>query len=85
MTVNPSEGTIKASDIFKLFNNGTDVIYACENQAITPPNNQNLTKEQQMFNDGLELIQSIIESVNQKIATFIESQKEDEEKGENNV
>lgn len=84
LIVKPNEATIKASDIFKLFDNGSDVSYECENQAIAPADGENLNKEQLMFNDCLELIKNIVESVNQKIATFRESQKEDEEQSEGN-
>lgn len=80
--VKPDEGAIKASDVFKLFDNGADVCYECNNQAIEPANGHNLTKEQLMFNDCLELIQSVIDSVNQKIEVFRESQKEGQEGSE---
>lgn len=65
--INPENGTIKATDVFVLFDNGIDVIYECEDKAIIAQNGKNLDKISLMYNDCLELINDIINAINDKL------------------
>lgn len=63
----PSDNTLKATDVFKLFNNGLDVNYICNSERIIPPFGTNLNKMQIVYNDCLGLINDIKDSINGKI------------------
>lgn len=67
ININPDNGTIKATDVFALFDNGIDVIYECDDKAIAAPDGKNLDKIALMYNDCLELINNIISAVNDKL------------------
>ena len=77
VAVKMDDGSLKASDVFKLFDNGVDVEYECSNEKVSATEGQNLSRVELMYNDCLELINSIIKSVNQKIVEF-QKNKEDE-------
>lgn len=78
IAIDTNNGTLKASDVFRLFDNGTDVLYECKTSKIEEESGLNLSKVDLMFNDCLELICSIIASVNQKIIDFNEDQNNNE-------
>lgn len=63
-----SNGTLKASEVFTLFDNGSDVAYECNDVEKVPEEGKNLTSEESMFNDALDLINSIITSINTAIS-----------------
>lgn len=63
----PSDNTLKATDVFKLFNNGLDVVYVCDSERIIAPSGTNLNKMQIVYNDCLGLINDIKDSINAKI------------------
>ena len=63
----PSDNTLKATDVFKLFNNGLDVVYVCDSERIIAPSGTNLNKMQIVYNDCLGLINDLKDSINAKI------------------
>ena len=59
-------GILNASNVFSLFDNGLDVLYECSALKIVE-SDKPLSKSDLMFNDCLDLIISIYQSINTKI------------------
>lgn len=64
--IDVENGILNASNVFTLFDNGLDVQYECSALKIVE-SDKPLSKSDLMFNDCLDLMTSIYQSINTKI------------------
>lgn len=62
--VTRDERTLKATDLFALFDDGADVEYFCEN---VKKDAQNLSQMEIIYNDCLDVLLAIVASINGEI------------------